>query len=105
MLNLCESALDKDGNAVAIQRQPLLQQNTDMASTGLRVLGLAVRTLPTSEFSWDEDLFPHIKELTFVGLVGLMDPPRVEVREAIKLCHRAGIAVKMITGDQKLTAA
>ncbi|MDD1605203.1 MAG: calcium-translocating P-type ATPase, PMCA-type [Methylococcaceae bacterium] len=105
LLNLCASALDKDGNAVAIQRQPLLQQNTDMASTGLRVLGLAVRTLPTSEFSWDEDLFPHIKELTFVGLVGLMDPPRVEVREAIKLCHRAGIAVKMITGDQKLTAA
>jgi Ca2+-transporting ATPase len=105
LLDLCESALNKDGNAVAIQRQHLMQQNADMASTGLRVLALAIGRLPTSEFSWDDDMFRHIKELTFVGLVGLMDPPRVEVREAIKLCHRAGIAVKMITGDQKVTAA
>ena len=105
LLALCQSELNEQGNVVAIQRHTLLQQNEQMASTGLRVLGLVKRTFPTADFSWEDDLFSYIKELTFVGLVGLMDPPRVEVCEAIKLCHRAGIAVKMITGDQKLTAA
>jgi P-type Ca2+ transporter type 2C len=105
LLALCESALDKDGDAVPIQHEALLQQNAEMASTGLRVLGLAQRTFPTADFSWDDDLFRHIKALTFVGLVGLMDPPRAEVHSAIKLCHKAGIAVKMITGDQKITAS
>lgn len=52
----------------------------------------------------DNDLFQYIQELNFVALVGLMDPPRAEAREAIKLCQQAGIAVKMITGDQKITA-
>ncbi len=105
LLALCQSALNKDGEVGAVQQQTLLQQNADMASTGLRVLGLAVRTLSTVEFSATGDLFRYIEELTFVGLIGLMDPPRIEVREAIKLCHQAGIAVKMITGDQKLTAS
>jgi len=105
LLELCQSMLDKDGNAVALQQSMLLQQNAEMASTGLRVLGLAVRHLSVEEFSADGYLFRYIEELTFVGLVGLMDPPRMEVCEAIKLCHQAGIAVKMITGDQKLTAS
>ena len=105
LLERCSSMLDKDGNVIAIEKQTLLQQNIEMASTGLRVLGLAVRLLPAAEFSAEGDLFRYIEQLTFVGLVGLMDPPRMEVCEAIKLCHKAGIAVKMITGDQKLTAA
>jgi Ca2+-transporting ATPase len=104
LLEKCQSELDKDGNTVAVEQQYLLQQNAEMASTGLRVLGLAMRTIPVTEFSTDGSLFRYVDELTFVGLVGLMDPPRVEVREAIKLCHQAGIAVKMITGDQKRTA-
>lgn len=44
------------------------------------------------------------QQLTFCGLVGLMDPPRPEVTEAIQRCHRAGIKVVMITGDNKGTA-
>lgn len=83
----------------------LNQQNSDMASTGLRVLGFATRTIPANEFSNEGYLFRYLENLSFTALVGLMDPPRVEVTEAIKLCHQAGIAVKMITGDQKVTAA
>jgi Ca2+-transporting ATPase len=105
LLELCQFALDKNGNKVAIERDALLQENTQMASTGRRVLALAKRTFPTADFSWDDNLFRHINELTFIGLIGLIDPPRAEVREAISLCHKAGIAVKMITGDQKITAA
>ncbi len=105
LLERCQSALDNDGNVIAIEQQILLQHNADMAGTGLRVLGLAMRIIPVTEFSTNDDLFRYVDELTFVGLVGLMDPPRVEVRDAIKLCHQAGIAVKMITGDQKITAA
>jgi Ca2+-transporting ATPase len=60
--------------------------------------------LPADAIQPNADLFQYINELTFVALVGLMDPPRAEAREAIKLCQQAGIAVKMITGDQKVTA-
>ncbi|TAN70311.1 MAG: calcium-translocating P-type ATPase, PMCA-type [Methylobacter sp.] len=97
LLKLCDSLVDSNGNS-------LLAQNQSMAETGLRVLGVAVRTLPANDFRVDDDLFQYIRELSFVALVGLMDPPRAEAREAIKLCQQAGIAVKMITGDQKVTA-
>jgi Ca2+-transporting ATPase len=60
--------------------------------------------LPANTIELNGDLFQYIKDLGFVALVGLMDPPRPEAREAIKLCQQAGIAVKMITGDQKVTA-
>jgi Ca2+-transporting ATPase len=73
---------------------------TQMAGDALRVLGLAYRRLPGS---------PSPKEdceagMVFVGLVGMIDPPRQEVKEAVKLCNQAGIKSVMITGDHKLTA-
>ena len=77
--------------------------NTKMAADGLRVLGVAMRRwsmLP-------ESLSPeHIEtKLTFLGLAGLMDPPREEAKEAIRLCKSAGIIPVMITGDHLLTAS
>jgi len=104
LLKLCHSVVDNNGNSLPAQQDKLLAQNQSMAGTGLRVLGVAVRTLPADDYKADSDLFQYIQELTFVALVGLMDPPRAEAREAIKLCQQAGIAVKMITGDQKVTA-
>jgi len=104
LLKLCQTVVDKNQNPVPLQQNEFLAQNDILASTGLRVLGVAVRTLPAGTIELDTDLFQYIKGLTFVALVGLMDPPRAEAREAIKLCRQAGIAVKMITGDQKVTA-
>jgi len=82
----------------------LLDENSRMASDGLRVLAAASAELPAEAFEPDSDLLAHIHNLTLVGLVGLLDPPRPEAREAIALCHRAGIQVKMITGDHQATA-
>ena len=76
--------------------------NDRMAADGLRVLGIAMRiweSLPT-------DMSPeHVEtELTILGLLGMMDPPREEAREAVRLCRTAGIRAVMITGDHPLTA-
>ena len=71
-----------------------------MSSKGLRLLGFAMKninTLPKEGDMIEEDL-------TFIGIMGIIDPPRVEVKHAIKTCHEAGIRVIMITGDHKLTA-
>lgn len=105
LLDLCDTRLDSQGAVSAINRKSILAENGAMASRGLRVLGLAMQTLPADAFDAQADLFPYIKQLTFVGLIGLMDPPRPEARTAIQQCQKAGIAVKMITGDQKATAS
>jgi Ca2+-transporting ATPase len=69
----------------------------------MRVIALAARKLAPDEDIEDVDVVES--GLIFLGLVGIMDPPRPEVRDAIKICQDAGIKVKMITGDHHLTAA
>ncbi|MBN2462006.1 MAG: cation-translocating P-type ATPase [Dehalococcoidia bacterium] len=72
----------------------------EMAGDALRVLGLAYRRLPDTV-----NLTEAIeKDMVFAGLVGMIDPPREEVKAAVKLCDQAGIKSVMITGDHKLTA-
>ncbi len=65
---------------------------------------IASRTINPSDFDPAADLMPWMVDLTFTGLVGLMDPPRSEARVAIAQCAQAGIDVKMITGDHQITA-
>jgi len=69
------------------------------------VLAVAAKTIPAHDFDPAGDLMGHAEGLTFIGLMGIIDPPRPEAREAIALCKRAGIQVKMITGDHRITAA
>jgi len=80
-------------------------ENEYLAGKAMRVLALADKTIPAADFDPEGDLMTHVRDLTFVGLAGISDPPRPEARQAIALCHRAGIRVKMITGDHRLTAA
>ncbi|MGC9319243.1 MAG: cation-translocating P-type ATPase, partial [Armatimonadota bacterium] len=79
------------------QRRRWLQHNDDLAQQGLRVLGLARREMDDPE----ADVY---QDTTFLGLVGMIDPPRSEVRDAIGRCQDAGIRFIMMTGDQPLTA-
>jgi Ca2+-transporting ATPase len=79
--------------------------NAAFANEALRVLALAGRTIPTREFDPAGDLMAWTNRITLFGLVGLIDPPRSEAREAIATCRHAGIGVKMITGDHRSTAA
>ncbi|MDQ1346189.1 MAG: P-type Ca2+ transporter type [Pseudomonadota bacterium] len=87
------------------ERVTIVDTNAAFANDALRVLALAGRAIPAGEFDPAGDLMAWANELTIVGLVGLIDPPRSEARAAIATCRDAGIGVKMITGDHRSTAA
>ena len=76
--------------------------NAQMANQALRVLGLAYKEV--SRLPRVSDFGELEKNLTFIGLVGMIDPPRAEVKAAVQACHHAGIRPVMITGDHKATA-
>ncbi len=84
-----------------VNRDKILSKNEEMASQALRVLGIAYKIIPEHLTKYDESLE---NDLVFVGLVGMIDPPRQEAKEAVRLCEQGGIKVVMITGDHKLTA-
>jgi Ca2+-transporting ATPase len=73
-----------------------------MTEKALRVLAVAYKNLPKSEIKAESSELEN--DLTFIGLVGMIDPPREEVKEAVYLCKQAGIKPVMITGDHVLTA-
>ena len=98
----CVSRLTETGLA-PLDRAAALEVAGDMARAGLRVLAFAYRTLPALPV----DLSPAAVEAdqVLLGLVGLIDPPRPEVPDAVALCQTAGIELVMITGDHPATAA
>ena len=87
--------------APGVDRTRILDQVEELAARGMRVLAVAARDWePGGRQLEDED----VAELRFLGLFGMIDPPRPEAIAAIERCHKAGVAVKMITGDHRATA-
>ncbi|MBD2560021.1 MULTISPECIES: cation-translocating P-type ATPase [Nostoc] len=84
------------------QRQNILTENDQMASKGLRVLGFAYK--PLAEIPPEGSDEASEQGLVWLGLVGMLDAPRPEVRAAVQECREAGIRPVMITGDHQLTA-
>jgi cation-transporting ATPase F len=98
----CSAELREDGSLIPIEPERLETAAMEMASQGLRVLAFAQKELPADIVEITHD---HVEDgLVFLGLQGMIDPPRREALEAIEACHNAGIQVKMITGDHALTA-
>ncbi len=103
ILNRCSRVLEngKIRKITDADKENILKKNAEFASFALRCLGFAYKTVekigkPTSENTEND--------LIFLGLVGMIDPPREEVKDAIKTCKQAGITTIMITGDHKDTA-
>jgi len=82
-------------------RTEILKVNEAMARQALRNLGFAFRELAEAVDTYDEKIE---KDFIFLGIMGMIDPPREEVKDAIYTCRKAGIRVVMVTGDHKLTA-
>jgi Ca2+-transporting ATPase len=102
----CE-ARAADGSAVPIDgaRELVTSENDRIAGEGLRVLAVAAKDIEPAAFDPGGDLLEQIQDLTLLALVGIVDPPRKEARDAIARCKEAGIHVRMITGDHATTAA
>ncbi|WP_300765885.1 HAD-IC family P-type ATPase [uncultured Bifidobacterium sp.] len=101
IIAMCTSMVDGDGVRVDIDVDGLHSMNMRMGEQGLRVIAVASRTL-ASEDAVEAAVQPS--QLCFLGVEGMLDPPRPGVREAIEDCRKAGIEVKMITGDHPVTA-
>ena len=81
-----------------------LDENSRMASRGERVMVVARRDFDPATFDPAAPHLDDIRDLTLLAMVGIVDPPRAEAKVAIEQCHRAGIEVRMITGDHAVTA-
>ncbi len=104
LLNLCDS-LVMNGTTVPLteeMRNEVLAVNRDMARQALRVLGVAYR--PLDDIPADCTSATVEQSLAFVGLMGMIDPARPEVKEAVRVAHGAGLKSVMVTGDYKDTA-
>lgn len=117
VLELSDS-IDKNGNIENIKKEDedrILSKIHEMSSSALRVLGLGYRKIDFETFndlsgqineddSFEDKIELFERDLTFTGLIGIMDPPREEAISAVRNCKNAGIQVVMITGDHKDTA-
>lgn len=100
LLDHCEYVYSPEKEDQVFKDQEYWEKKVDeLAMQGLRTLAFAYR--PVEEIPSEDELF---KSLTFLGVVGFIDPPRKDVRNAIEVCHQAGIHVAMVTGDHPHTA-
>lgn len=108
VLQRCTHALAAPGRFVDIaELRPAIDAEQDrLAQSGLRTLAFAVRILtPADEAGLVADPMAYVQQLVFVGMVGIMDPLRPSAKVSVEIAHRAGIDVRMITGDHAVTAS
>ena len=102
IIEKCDEVLSEDGHKCLIDKEMIIAEAEAMAHDGLRVLAFAKIYFKDKIDSLGHHHFQ--RGLIFLGLQGMIDPPRQGVPEAIQSCYDAGIAVKMITGDHRMTA-
>ncbi|MFN2134856.1 MAG: cation-translocating P-type ATPase, partial [Candidatus Promineifilaceae bacterium] len=97
-----------DGEIAAMtedNRQLGLKENERIAAAGERVMVVGRKDFDPKTFQANGNLIEDVNDLTLLAMVGIVDPPRAEAKDAIAQCHSAGIQVRMITGDHAVTAA
>jgi Ca2+-transporting ATPase len=105
VLDRCGSVATMEGVVpIAGRRDAILEANRTLSEQGLRVLAFAFRRY-TTDAAVTDDPMAAVADLTFVGLVGIIDPLRPSSKEAVRIAREAGIEVRMITGDHAITAA
>ncbi|KAI8918801.1 hypothetical protein BC831DRAFT_406409 [Entophlyctis helioformis] len=117
ILGICDRYIDANGRVQPMTAEVRAQNEKTIdafANNALRTIGIAIRPLPhdhhvhiedkTDGDAGDRDLIPDGSHLVFVGLVGILDPLRPEVPDAVASCQKAGIVVRMVTGDNLATA-
>jgi P-type Ca2+ transporter type 2C len=106
LLTRCSQELvgEDTRSLTAHRRAEILQGNETLAGEALRTLGVAFRALPAGEFAADTVDESVEQDLVFAGLIGMIDPPREEAKEAVGRAKSAGIRPMMITGDHPKTA-
>jgi Ca2+-transporting ATPase len=106
LLARASGAEGPDGKIYPIKdvREPYLKLNDELGAQGLRVMATAQRDFDPKKFDPAADLLPLVTDLSLLAMVGIVDPPRAEARDAITKAHSAGIQVRMITGDHAVTA-
>jgi Ca2+-transporting ATPase len=107
LLARSSSGLDAEQKPVSIEavRSEFVSNNERLGKQGLRVMAVARRDLDPASFDPAGDLLSQVHDLTMLALVGIVDPPRPEVKESISKARSAGIQIRMITGDHAVTAA
>lgn len=103
ILKRCYYQLNANGQTIDLNRQQIEQITDEIAAQGLRVLAFAKKEISANHREIDHGDIEA--DLIFLGLQGMIDPPRAEAIAAVRACQSAGIQVKMITGDHALTAA
>jgi Ca2+-transporting ATPase len=107
LLARAANAITPDGGTAPIEdvREPYMAENERLGRQGLRVMATGQRDFDPATFDRTAtDYLPLVEDLTLLALVGIVDPPRPEARDAIAVAHSAGIQVRMITGDHAVTA-
>lgn len=102
LLQRCSQVMTQGGQVKPVERSPIEQAVEVMTAKGMRVLAFAQKTVGTHQHAIDHDDIQS--GLVFLGLQGMIDPPRPEAIAAVHACQSAGIQVKMITGDHIATA-
>jgi len=103
LLEVSSRVLSENLEALPVDelKDRIIAANDSLAAQGMRVLGVALQWL----YPGDDPSQIREEDLAFIGMVGMIDPPRPEVREAVQVCRNAGIRPVMITGDHPLTAS
>ena len=104
LLSICNSYQENGEIKTDLEayKEVIYNRNEDMAKDALRVLAMGYKEI--DHVSTDQEMRTIEKELIFIGMVGMIDPPRDEVKDAVTKCKEAGIKTVMITGDHKITA-